>query len=680
MPTIRPVKINHGEISSKEQSDILVIGSGYEVSFRDSAAITAQSSQGNYGLLHTTGIGKQADGSLSNWLNELQAALGNNITFHIIDPCNNQPESYQNDLERACLKLKIKATVYSFKNARPNQTVMINNDGINITGLQPCESKIYPDQTLTTQAAQLAKKNKTDLKINTLTASTLSQQSQEEFIDAINIQLQETIDTLEGAMLKSTRLLGKTKNTKAKLNKTISEISIKRQAAEELKEFQEILPRFAIYLKQPVTKEFLKFAQSITSQYYKQTETYCPLSSTKTSYISIRKKQSDAIQTFNAFFEKLNQDFIKLGATTNHRTLQPLLIYGPGGQLGPEAIQLNNDWFVITSIQNLPVEINCYGFINKINQKIYNAIYEIENRSILSTIPINTTDLLNLKTLQEQLNQLTTEPTQILTKKFVQLIRKNIKQYYEQCYQNKAGLPIHLANRFKLATDPTINHLFLMLEQNFLSVLSQPDWPASTIDPSIHTFDHNGMIIERDDCTELKPIPSLKADLYKSVNSQQLLIQTIKCSLSHAIVQLKKDMPILITQQSELKTLIALQLALDQSSIKQPERPLTLPFIQSLKKTIALYQQKMPDKASSITDCLFNELDNQLSSLLLSDDLIFNLTEDHTLTSPNQSATDETEYSQEFSPTLFQHHYRQNQDYIQRCEPRSAKHGVSRPR
>ncbi|APS45996.1 hypothetical protein AVI48_16350 (plasmid) [Piscirickettsia salmonis] len=60
------------------------------------------------------------------------------------------------------------------------------------------------------------------------------------------------------------------------------------------------------------------------------------------------------------------------------------------------------------------------------------------------------------------------------------------------------------------------------------------------------------MIIERDDCTELKPIPSLKADLYKSVNSQQLLIQTIKCSLSHAIVQ-QKNMPILITQQSELK-------------------------------------------------------------------------------------------------------------------------------
>ncbi|ALA26355.1 hypothetical protein AVI51_11535 [Piscirickettsia salmonis] len=328
-----------------------------------------------------------------------------------------------------------------------------------------------------------------------------------------------------------------------------------------IKELQALLPRLAKYPKQPISKEFVEFTQSIINQYYQQTETnYLCLAATD-YYTSINKPRK--IVVFNDVFEKLNQDFIKMGATANPNFPKSLLINGPGGDLGTAAFQLSDSWFIIKQELRLPTETSCQGFISAVNKQIQGAA-----------------DSEHLAKLQENLEQLVNEPKRLLTKEFVKLINSTVNEYYKK-------------NKEKLTETPEAKHLFSMLECEFSSILSRDLWPNPEIYGPNVTVDHHGVILI-DENHELKENAILGPDIYKDAKNQQQLIDVIKLTLSANISQLKKHsasiftLPLLSTKDNKITELNTLQHHLDEL-IEDPKQPLTQPFIQQIRRKVLLY-------------------------------------------------------------------------------------------
>ncbi|OAJ33214.1 hypothetical protein A0O36_02591 [Piscirickettsiaceae bacterium NZ-RLO1] len=568
MPIIRHVQINHGKISNGQQNDILATSVDYGNYFNNSVVITAQSSQGGYGLLHITRIGKEADSCLNNWLKNLQKNLGKHIIFHIIKPNQDHSEHYQDNLQRACLKHNIdpiiyffNPTSYFFKTKKQNQTIMINSDGITSKDSEDCEAFENISNPSSTSKSNLATKTYIHPKEAVLTSTSLSQQSQKEFISTIGLILQNAISDLETTIIKNN-----------KNNTLIDEVARETKVVAELKELQTLLPRLTIYPKQPITKEFIEFAQSIINQYYQQTETNCFNLSTKNYYTETHKSQEKIV--LNDMLEKLRQAFINAGATANLSTPESLLINGPNGNLGATAFQLSDSWFIIKQKQRLPTETSCQGFINAVNKQIQDTLDKIFHSTASKIV-----DGEYLAKLQKNLEQLVNEPNQLLTKEFVELINSTINQYDE--------------NKEKLTATPEVKHLLSMLKREFSSLLSRDLWPDSEIYGPNVTVDRHGEILV-DENYELTTSTIAEPEVYKDAKNQQQLIDAIKLKLSANISQLKKlstsifTLPLLSCENNKLKELNALQHDLDEL-IEDPKQPLTQPFIQQIRRKILLY-------------------------------------------------------------------------------------------
>ncbi|QGP52805.1 hypothetical protein PsalMR5_00196 [Piscirickettsia salmonis] len=704
MPTIKEIKeikAGYGEVTTKGEGCILTSS----ILLPNSILITAQSSQGSYGLLHITETDKEADNHFNIWLTSLKKTLEkktkikevlegqanikkapedeenikesskNEIIFHIIYSQHNQLEYYRNKLEQFFLNNNINSVIYFFKEIRENQTIIIDVDGINIKKFVSSTNTA----TLTPSTeSPLPKKVSSE---STPTLAIPTELNQKNFIEKINLQLQTAISDLENSNIPF-------------FAKKLNEEVIK-----QLKVLQIILTRLTVYPEQPLTKEFLEIIASVVDQYYKQT-TYSLLIASKIGdNISIEEQVKKAvdhniafdkfkkiftkntpkiiekklIEVFNSAFRNLNKTLIEMGVTHTPYPPSCSLIHGDApGELPPPALQLGYGWFLMPPLQSLSTEISRAGFIKIINQAIESAIDSIKNHNDFLDTSDKKTNINDLKALQELLNQLingpnqipTEEPIPILTKEFVQIVATNIRLHYNQCYKKEKKPSTSLTNQFNFADDPKVNQLYLMLDQQLSKKLLQKNWPTPM-----------------DDNSELKLIHTLESDIYKSANNQQKLIEMINKTLNVAIDQLNTSNSdsLSTTDNSEAVTLTILQQSL-KKLIESSEQSLTLPFIQSVRCTIAEHQQKITHELSTIVHLLFKELDSNLNNVLLSDDLISNPAEGREKTEACSStkdqplsnqATADAKYSHRSSATLFQQ-FRQkcqkNRDYMEHCE------------
>ncbi|AKP74709.2 hypothetical protein Psal006b_03045 [Piscirickettsia salmonis] len=682
MPTIKEIKAGYGEVTTKGEGCILTSS----VLLANSIVITAQSSQGSYGLLHITETDKEADSRLNIWLTNLKKApedeenikedSKNEIIFHIIYSQHNQLEYYQNKLAQLCLNHNINSVIYFFKETKQNQTIIADIDGLDIKEFAPSESAA--SLTPSTEPPLPKQINSEDTPPRTIP----TELSQKSFIEKINLQLQTAISDLEQS------------------NVSYFYKESKEEVIKQLKILQVILTRLTVYPEQPLTQDFLKVIASVVDQYYRQTEVYSLLLiSAAENNISItgqlkiaaarnnilekfkrvlknngsKIKQKKHIKIFNSAFAALNKTLIEMGINDLPNDSNGCLIHAsPPGELRPPALQLGYGWFLMPPSQGLSTEMSRAGFIKIINQTIESAIDRIKNHNDFLDTSDKKTNIENLKVLQEHLNQLVDGPTQIptqepipiLTKEFVQIVATNIRVHYNRCHNKEKKSSTSLTNQFNFADDPKVNQLYLMLEQQLSKKLLQKNWPTLM-----------------DDNSELKLIHTLESDIYKSANNQQKLIEMINETLNVTIDQLNTSNSgsLSTADNSEAVTLAILQQSL-KKLIESSEQSLTLPFIQSVRRTIAEHQQKITDKASTLTQRLFDELDSNLNNVLLSGDLASDLAEDRqkptacssTEDQPlSNQATADAKYSHRSSATLFQQ-FRQkcqkNRDYMEHFE------------
>lgn len=311
MPTIKEIKeikAGYGEVTTKGEGCILTSS----ILLPNSILITAQSSQGSYGLLHITETDKEADNHFNIWLTSLKKTLEkktkikevlegqanikkapedeenikesskNETIFHIIYSQHNQLEYYRNKLEQFCLNHNINSVIYFFKEIRENQTIIIDVDGINIKKFVSSTNTA----TLTPSTeSPLPKKVSSE---STPTLAIPTELNQKNFIEKINLQLQTAISDLENSNI---HFFAK------KLNEEV---------IKQLKVLQIILTRLTVYPEQPLTKEFIEIIASVVDQYYKQT-TYSLLIASKIGdNISIEEQVKKAVD-HNIAFDKFKK-------------------------------------------------------------------------------------------------------------------------------------------------------------------------------------------------------------------------------------------------------------------------------------------------------------------------------------------------------------------------------------